>query len=451
MGVTINKLFKIISEKTGFEIAGVKKYSANLTYLISEYIFSLISSLIVGIAVARYLGPESYGIITFALSVYAVCLVVTTLGIDDILYRDMVQYAEKRGYIEGTAILLKVIISILIYLMVCIYGFLSFSGEKLIVLLIINLALVFQPLSVFSLVFLSLAEGKYTSISRIISYSVSSVLKIVLIIIDADLKYFALAVFLDYFLLYVTVFFIYIQKGYNNIKLKIDYIYLKKILNQTPLLFLNILFFTGFLKLNTIYISYIYGDYYAGIYNAALRLTEAFYLIPAVIVTAFFPAVIKSKEAGEEEYIRRISLFLSAFTLPFILIAVVVTLLSPFIIKLLYGVQYEISYIVLSFTIWSVPFIFFSTVTGKYFLVENKINHIFYRSFLSFILLIVFDFILSKKYGIYGASVAFSLSSIISFYLIDIFFKESRILFLIKTKSIFIPFTFIINLLKKQA
>lgn len=450
MGITINKLFQIISKKTGFEIEGVKKYSANLTYLISEYIFSLISSLIVGIAVARYLGPESYGIITFALSVYAVCLVITTLGIDDIIYKDMVKYADNRGYIEGTALLLKIIISLFVYILVCIYGYFSFSGEKLRILLIINFALLFQPLSVFSFVFLSLAEGKYTSISRIISYSISSVLKIILIIINADLSYFALAVFLDYFLLYTVVFIIYNKKGYNKIKLNIDYNYLKNIIKQAPLLFLNILFFTVFLKFNTIYISYIYGDFHAGIYNAALRLTEAFYLIPNVVVTAFFPAVIKSKDFGEKEYIRRISLFLSAFTLPFILIAIVTTLLSPFIINLLYGIKYELSYIVLSHTIWSVPFIFFFAVTSKYLLIENKINQIFYRSFLSFILLIIFDLLLAKKYGIYGAGLAFSISSIISFYLIDIFFKESRTLFLIKTKSIFLPFIYIIKLLKKQ-
>ena len=100
MGNIINKLFQIISKKTGFDIIGVKKYSANFSYLIGEYIFSLMSSLIVGIAVARYLGPESYGIINFAISVYAICIVITTLGIDDIIYKegDACSPPKKRYY-----------------------------------------------------------------------------------------------------------------------------------------------------------------------------------------------------------------------------------------------------------------------------------------------------------------------------------------------------------------
>lgn len=449
MGNIINKLFQIISKKTGFDIIGVKKYSANFSYLIGEYIFSLMSSLIVGIAVARYLGPESYGIINFAISVYAICIVITTLGIDDIIYKDMVENSTNRGFIEGTALFLKIIVSLIVYVIVCIYGYFSFTGEKLQVLLIINFAVLFQPFSVFSFVFLSLAEGKYTSISRIISYSSSSIFKIILIIIGADIKYFAFAVFLDYFLLFFVVAFIYKYKGYSKIKLQINYDYLKSLIKKAPVLFLNVLFFTSFLKFNTIYISYIYGDFHAGIYNAALRLTEAFYLIPAVILTAFFPAVIKAKSLGEEEYIRRISIFLSAFTLPFILISLFVTLFSPFIIHLLYGEKYELSYIVLAVTILSVPLIFFSTVTSKYFIIENKVSQIFYRSFLSFILLILFNKVFTNLYGIFGAGLAFSLSAFISFYLVDIFFKESRRLFLIKTKSIFFPFTYIIKLLKK--
>ena len=83
------------------------------------------SSLIVGIAVARYLGPESYGIINFAISVYAICIVITTLGIDDIIYKDMVENSTNRGFIEGTALFLKIIVSLIVYVIVCIYGYFS--------------------------------------------------------------------------------------------------------------------------------------------------------------------------------------------------------------------------------------------------------------------------------------------------------------------------------------
>ena len=62
-----------------------------------DYIFSLTASLIVGIAVARYLGPEMYGIIAFATAVYAVSVIIVSLGIDDIIMKDMMQHAEKQG------------------------------------------------------------------------------------------------------------------------------------------------------------------------------------------------------------------------------------------------------------------------------------------------------------------------------------------------------------------
>lgn len=401
-----------------------------------------------GIAVARYLGPESYGIISYALAVYALCVIIITLGIDDIISKDMVENSSNRSIIEGTSIFLKALISLITYIIVAIYGYFNLEGEKYYVLLIINFALLFQPLSVFSLVFLSLAKGKYTSLARIFSYSISSILKIILIIIKADIIYFAAAVFLDYFILYITSAFLYKYKGYNNIKLSIDYIYLKEILKKAPVLFLNILAFTGYLKYNIIYISNNFTDFHAGIYNAALRLTEAFYLIPAVIATAFFPAVVSGKNAGDNEFIKRITMLFNVFTLPFLLISFLITLLSPYIINILYGQKYQLSSDILIYTIWSVPFIFFYNITSKYFIVKNKINHLFFRSLLSFMLLIIFNNLLIK-YDILGTALSFSLSSFIAFYVIDLLFKESRNLFIIKTKGIFFPITYFLTLLKK--
>ena len=63
-------------------------------------------------------------------------------------------------------------------------------------------------------------------------------------------------------------------------------------------------------------------------------------------------------------------------------------------------------------------------------------------------LLIIFNKLLIK-YDILGTALSFSLSSFIAFYVIDLFFKESRNLFIIKTKGILFPITYFLTLLKK--
>ena len=86
-------------------------------------------------------------------------------------------------------------------------------------------------------------------------------------------------------------------------------------------------------------------------------------MVPAVLMTAFFPAIVKAKQISEEEYKERIKTLFYVTTIPLILMALFAALLSPFIIKILYGEKYIQSSIVLALTIWSVPFISFYVIS----------------------------------------------------------------------------------------
>lgn len=415
-----------------------------------DYIFSLTASLIVGIAVARYLGPEMYGIIAFATAVYTLLVIIVSLGIDDIIMKDMLQHEERQGSIQGSALFVKSAAAFLVYGIIFIYFLINYSGEKLYSVLIITGAVLFQPLSVFSCIFLINAQAKYTSIARMISYTLSSLLKIILIIFKAPVTYFAFAVFIDYAVLYLTVILMYKYKKYTVSGWHIDISYIKYILKSAVPLFAAVLFYTFYQKVTVIIISSMYSDYASGIYSVAARLTEIWYLVPAVLMTAFYPAVVKAKQISEEEYNKRIKTLFYVTTVPFILMAFFAALLSPFIIKILYGEKYIQSSIVLALTIWSVPFISFYVISSKCFILENKVKHLLVRSALSFILIIFLSCILGSFYYLKGFSIAVVVSSFISFFLIDLFFKDTRELFFIKLSSIFLPFTLLLNLLKKD-
>lgn len=415
-----------------------------------DYIFSLTASLIVGIAVARYLGPEMYGIIAFATAVYTLLVIIVSLGIDDIIMKDMLQHEERQGSIQGSALFVKSAAAFLVYGIIFIYFLINYSGEKLYSVLIITGAVLFQPLSVFSCIFLINAQAKYTSIARMISYTLSSLLKIILIIFKAPVTYFAFAVFIDYAVLYLTVILMYKYKKYTVSGWHIDISYIKYILKSAVPLFAAVLFYTFYQKVTVIIISSMYSDYASGIYSAAARLTEIWYLVPAVLMTAFYPAVVKAKQISEEVYNKRIKTLFYVTTVPFILMAFFAALLSPFIIKILYGEKYIQSSTVLALTIWSVPFISFYVISSKCFILENKVKHLLLRSALSFILIIFLSCILGSFYYLKGFSIAVVVSSFISFFLIDLFFKDTRELFFIKLSSIFLPLTLILNLLKKD-
>ena len=240
------------------------------------------------------------------------------------------------------------------------------------------------------------------------------------------------------------------KEFYKLINQRKDKMPIKYILKSAVPLFAAVFFYTFYQKITVIFISSMYSDYASGIYSAAARLTEIWYMVPAVLMTAFFPAIVKAKQISEEEYKERIKTLFYVTTIPLILMALFAALLSPFIIKILYGEKYIQSSIVLALTIWSVPFISFYVISSKCFIIENKLKHLLFRSVLSFILIIILNYILGSLYYLKGFSAAVLISSFISFFLIDLFFKDTKHLFFIKLSSIFLPFIYILNLLKKE-
>ena len=51
-----------------FALPGFRKYFTNTSWLLGERVLRMAVSLFVGIYVARYLGPERFGLLSYALS-----------------------------------------------------------------------------------------------------------------------------------------------------------------------------------------------------------------------------------------------------------------------------------------------------------------------------------------------------------------------------------------------
>jgi len=61
----------------------------------------MIVSLFVGIYVARYLGPERFGLLSYTLSFVWLFSSLASFGLDDILVRELVQFPEHRKALLG--------------------------------------------------------------------------------------------------------------------------------------------------------------------------------------------------------------------------------------------------------------------------------------------------------------------------------------------------------------
>ena len=84
---------KIISR---FNISTTQqKVVKNLVWAVVGKIVTLLGSLLVGIFVARYLGPQQYGLMNYVFSYIAVFQVFATFGLDSIEIREEARRKEQ--------------------------------------------------------------------------------------------------------------------------------------------------------------------------------------------------------------------------------------------------------------------------------------------------------------------------------------------------------------------
>ena len=204
---------------------GIRRYFFNTSWLLVEKIMRLVAGVLVGIWMAKYLGPKSFGIFSYSLSFVAILGPVAKLGLDHIVVRDLTKYPDKRDEYIGTAFWLKIIGAVVLLFMIAVTVRATSNDDVTnLYIFIIASGVVFQSFDVVDFYFQSKVLNKYVSICKIMQLGISSVLKIALILLDAGLFWFVLITLIDnifnIFWIYNFNFIIYFSKKKSITKYK---------------------------------------------------------------------------------------------------------------------------------------------------------------------------------------------------------------------------------------
>ncbi|MBN2825888.1 MAG: flippase, partial [Campylobacterales bacterium] len=392
------------------------KYFKNTSWLFGEKILRMIVGLFVGIWVARYLGPEQFGLFSYAQSFVGLFTAIATLGLDGIMVRELVKDENRRDELIGTAFWLKLMgaIAVLIVLAIAIQ-FTSNDQYTNILVFIIASATVFQAFNVVDFYFQAKVMSKYIVFANVISLFLSSVVKIVLILNEAPLVAFAWTVLFDSFVLACGFIYYYIKHSRhgeisviaNEVKqsshcearsnLSFFLTFNKStaitLLKDSWPLILSGIVISIYMRIDQVMIKEMLDSEAVGQYAAAVRLSEAWYFIPMVIASSLFPAIINAKKHSEELYYARLQKLYDLMVWMAIAIALPMTFLSDWVVHLLYGEQYNQAGSVLMIHIWAGVFVFLGVASGKWFMAENLQMLSFWRTFNGMVINVILNFV----------------------------------------------------------
>jgi len=411
-----------------------QEVSKNLRLLAKTSIFVLFSVIIskilsysYRIIVARFFGPEVYGIFSLAILIIGIFITFSLIGFSDGLTRYISMLRGKKRLKDISSLInSSLIVSMSLSIIICGILFVSsdfisinfFHNENLSLFLkILSFTI---PLSVFSSILLSIIK----SFEKIYIYSffvniVNNLTKLVILLILIFLGVNESAIIFSYFLgvLSLVVGPYLFSKRYlpqvifsNNISLKSKNF--KEMLEYSwPIMFFGAL--SGVLYwIDSIMIGYFLGVESVGFYNAAIPLVALLWVAPDIFIQLFFPLITKEFSRGKlklvEDLSKQVNKWILIINLPIFFIMI---LFPGVLINLLFGAEYLVAENSLRILAVGGIFISIGAISSSILSSLGKSKLILANIISASILNFLLNIILIPIYGLEGAAIATSTSA----------------------------------------
>lgn len=401
------------------------KISKGAVLLLLGIVISKFFTYIYRLVIARYLGPEIYGIFSIGLAVIGFLLGFALLGMPSGLLRYVSFYKGKDDSSSIKAVInngIKIILPITLLLAVILFIFaksisigIFHKPELEIVLKILAFAMPFSALATsFEYIIQGFKEIKYIVLSRGIIESLS---KVILTVIAIYLGYSLWGISLAFTItmLIVAISFIYFFKKKifiisRAIKIK-ENAYKKLLSFSLPLMFSD-LFLSLLIWSDTLILGYFVTSMEVGIYNAAAPTAKLIHTIPVAIRALFIPTIseLYAQEKSFKDIYISVTKWIFLTGMPVIIL---LCLYSKQLLHIFFGEIYNQGYLILilvavCFFIYSIFFTAESTL-----MVIKKTKLLLFNTATTVIINIILNIILIPKYGILGAGIANFISFIL--------------------------------------
>lgn len=414
---------------------GFIKYFHNTSWLFADKVVRLIAVLVTSIFVIRYLGPELFGQLNYASAFVGVFFALTSMGLDDILVRDLVRREEDSNGLLGTAAVIKLAGATLLFLTVLVLALLKdMDPLTLAMVLLIAGAEFLKPLGVIELFFRAKVQGKITAQVNILQAVLASLFRVVLIIVHAPLIWFATSYVFEVLIGVLGFVYVYRKQGafwriWTFSKNTASYL-----LRQSwPLLVFGLALYVQ-AKIDQVMIGDILrgtlgpdgANAEVGQYSAALKIIEALGFLPTVIVASLAPAITRAKAVDPALYEARLVNQYRLMFILFLVVSVPLYFLAEPAMVLLYGEEYGKAGYLLSLFAIRLFFTNMGVAKSSFITNESMFKYALVTAVVGATLNITMNYLLIPVYQSIGAIWAMIGSFFVSIFLVDLFFKDAR-------------------------
>lgn len=409
-----------------FKSFAESKVMKNAGWLIGGNIIQKIIVFIFGIWIARYLGPSNYGLINYSSAYLTFFYSIATLGINSVIVKRFIDEPEQEGTTLGTTLVLQAISSLMSVIMIFLIVLVVDFGETITIAVVFlsSLGLFFQVLDSVKYWFQSKLQSKYVSIATIIAYIITSLYKIILLILNKSVLWFAFASSIDYTCVAVVLFIVY--KRDKGPRLRFSMSVAKELWSAGHHYILSGLMVAVYGATDKIMLKHMLNEQAVGFYGMAVSIANIWVFVLAAIIDSFNPVIMELYNRDKTQFrIKNIQLYSIVFYLS-VAVSLAMTLFADFGINLLYGDAYQGAVAPLKIVNWYVAFSYLGVARNAWVVCEGHQKYLKYIYFGSAFTNVILNFILIPNYGASGAAMASLITQMSSIVLFPLFIKSMR-------------------------
>jgi len=410
LGAIAGRLIPSSVIKMAWETEGRRRISSNTAWLFGDRMVRMIVGLFIGVWLARYLGPERYGIYSYAIAFTFLFSPIRSLGMERVTVRELVKRPADAGSIMGSSIFPMLVGGVAAFSAAGILIGVLRPGDSTVRILVLTIAagMLFQSFDVVDYYNQSRVESRFTVLPKGVVFLGASVIKAMLILLGASVVAFGWIYGAELFFAAVALTVAYLMR--RDIpapgRWKLSGPEVRGLLADSwPLMISSALIVIN-MRIDQVMMGSMLGNHDLGVYSVAVRLTELWYFIPIILQSTLMPSIVNAGQKSRELLDRRMYNYYRLMSALAYMAIIPMWLLSGPLVLLLFGESYAGAIPMARWLLITVLFVNLGLARTVFLTTMNWTRLHMASSVLGALINVVLNFILIPVYGGMGAVIA---------------------------------------------
>jgi O-antigen/teichoic acid export membrane protein len=205
--------------------------------------------------------------------------------------------------------------------------------------------------------------------------------------------------------------------------------------DSLPLLLSGVAVFI-YMRIDQFMLAAMLGSREVGLYSAIVALAEVPLVLPTLLLRAALPVLTRQSETDPAQRDRTLTALMRNGFYLHLAVALVAAVFAQRLVGLLYGPAFGAAAMALRIQVLAAPFVALGVLSSSWLVLERCTGHALRRTLVGAALNVVLNLFAIPRFGIAGAATATLAAQATATYLADLFHPQTRALFRMKTYAL---------------